>query len=185
MRRPCARLRSMAMGCEILPVRTWRSFARRMRSGGRRCLRSSPNSGATSTSKWAIPRPYSTPITPWSTWSVRWARRLGEARRDMSVHDTQISEPPRQRSWSGTLGHGLLRGLLALGLIALGALGAALVLRVERSTPPHPAGASSSQSVLETPAMSLPTAGPTTEPANDVEIMLSPEAVAQAGIQTA
>jgi RND family efflux transporter MFP subunit len=103
----------------------------------------------------------------------------------MSVHDTHISKPPRPRSLSGTVGCGLFRGLLALGLMALGALGAVLVLRVERSAPLHPAGASSSQAALETPAMSLPTAGPTTEPASDVEVVLSPEAVAQAGIKTA
>jgi membrane fusion protein, heavy metal efflux system len=103
----------------------------------------------------------------------------------MSVHDTYISEPPRQRSWSGTVGRGLLRGLLALSLIALGALGAVLVLLVERSAPPHPAGALSRSTVGEAPAIAVPTAGPTTEPTSEVEVVLSPEAVAQAGIQTA
>src|SRR6266850_1297765 len=103
----------------------------------------------------------------------------------MIVHDTRVSNPPRRRSWSSTLGLGLFRGCLALGLLALGALGAVLVLRSERQTPQHRAGASSAPTAVEAPAMSAPTAGLATEPAGDVEVILSPEAVAQAGIKTA
>jgi membrane fusion protein, heavy metal efflux system len=103
----------------------------------------------------------------------------------MVVHDTRISEPPRRRSWSSAVGRGVFRGCLALGLLALGALGAVLVLRSERQTPQHRAGASSSPTAVEAPAMSGPTAGVAAEPAGDVEVILSPEAVAQAGIKTA
>jgi cobalt-zinc-cadmium efflux system membrane fusion protein len=103
----------------------------------------------------------------------------------MTINDTRRSEPPRQHSWLGRVGRVLRRGLLALGLMALGALGAILVLRFEKDTLQHPVGAPSSPPALETPAMPAPTAGPTIEPASEVEVMLSPEAVVQAGIKTA
>jgi membrane fusion protein, heavy metal efflux system len=102
----------------------------------------------------------------------------------MNVHETPASEPPRPRSWSRAAGRGLLRGLLALGLIALGALGALLVLRVERPPPGHPGGVSSPPAAVEPPALPAP-AAPATEPPGDVEVFLMPDAVAQAGIQTA
>jgi RND family efflux transporter MFP subunit len=67
-------------------------------------------------------------------------------------------------------------------LIALGAAGAVLVLESDRIRPRMPASVPSTHPAIETPAMTAPTA---LEPAGDVEVVLSPEAVAQAGIKTA
>ena len=84
----------------------------------------------------------------------------------------------------GRAGRWFVRGLTACGLIALGALGSLVLLR----------GAGTFSPPLSSPA-AAPTAAeprPTTEPtavdvAHDaeVEVMLAPEAVAQAGIKTA
>src|ERR1700682_4728303 len=87
-----------------------------------------------------------------------------------SEHDT-ISSPHAQRR--GTLARACLFGLGALGLIALGAAGATLALRRTEGT--------------RTPAATIaavPTPAPA-EPAGDVEVTLSPDALARAGIKTA
>jgi RND family efflux transporter MFP subunit len=87
-----------------------------------------------------------------------------------SEHDT-ISSPHARRR--GTLARACLFGLGALGLIALGAAGATVALRRTEGT--------------RTPAATIaavPTPAPA-EPAGDVEVVLSPEALARAGIKTA
>jgi cobalt-zinc-cadmium efflux system membrane fusion protein len=72
--------------------------------------------------------------------------------------------------------------LLAIGLIAIGAVGAALVLRFGNHTPATPVTAAPPSLAADAPATAVPTAA---EPADEVEVLLSPEAVAQAGIKTA
>jgi membrane fusion protein, heavy metal efflux system len=84
----------------------------------------------------------------------------------------------------GRTGRWLVRGLTACGLIALGALGSLVLLRSEAifSAPRSPPAAA------PIAAEPRPTAEPTTlEAAHDadVEVMLAPEAIAQAGIKTA
>jgi membrane fusion protein, heavy metal efflux system len=87
--------------------------------------------------------------------------------------DTQLSpHPPR-----GTFIRHLGQSLVALGLVALGALGATLLPRQTGSLPPVPVTAAPPPS----PAASQAVPTPDTE----VELMLTPEAVQQAGIKTA
>src|SRR5688572_20127473 len=100
----------------------------------------------------------------------------------MGLHHVTMSESTRQGPWSGRLGRWLMRGLTGIGLIALGAVGAVLVLESDRIRPRIPARMSSTHSAVEEAAMTAPTA---IDPADDVEVVLSPEAVAQAGIKTA
>jgi len=86
--------------------------------------------------------------------------------------DTRSSpHPPR-----GTFTRHFVQGLVALGLIALGALGATLMSRQTGSLPPIPV-------TTPPPSPAAPQAVPT--PDTDVELMLTPEAVQQAGIKTA
>ena len=84
----------------------------------------------------------------------------------------------------GRAGRWFVRGLTACGLIALGALGSLVLLRGAGTfSPPL-----SSPAAAPTAAEPRPTMEPTTaEAAHDaeVEVMLAPEAVAQAGIKTA
>src|SRR5712691_10948924 len=87
-----------------------------------------------------------------------------------SEHDTIRSPHARRR---GTLARIFLFGLGALGLIALGAAGATVVLRRTEGT--------------RTPTATIaaaPTPAPA-EPAGDVEVVLSPDARGRAGIKTA
>jgi RND family efflux transporter MFP subunit len=87
-----------------------------------------------------------------------------------SEHHEGKSTHVRRR---GTLARAWLFGLAALGLIALGAAGATVALRRTEGT--------------RTPAASIasaPTPAPA-EPAGDVEVVLSPEALARAGIKMA
>ena len=100
----------------------------------------------------------------------------------MALNNMTMSGSTRQGLWSGKLGRRLMRGLISIGLIALGAAGAVLVLESDRIRPRMPASVPSTHPAIETPAMTAPTA---LEPAGDVEVVLSPEAVAQAGIKTA
>lgn len=86
--------------------------------------------------------------------------------------DTRSSpHPPR-----GTFTRRFVQGLVALGLIALGALSATLISRQTGRLPPVPVAAAP-------PSPAAPQAVPT--PDTDVELMLTPEAVQQAGIKTA
>jgi len=79
----------------------------------------------------------------------------------------------RQARRRGRIARACLLGLVALGLIALGAAGATLALRRIEGA--------------RAPAASMATAPPPApaEPAGDAEVVLSPEALARAGIKTA
>ena len=84
----------------------------------------------------------------------------------------------------GRPGRWFLRGFIACGLIALGAISSLVLLRSKGAFPPPPL------STAAAPTSAQPF--PTTEPAavevaydTEVEVMLAPEAVAQAGIKTA
>jgi hypothetical protein len=99
----------------------------------------------------------------------------------MAVQDDrriQSSEAHAERSGPGRF---LVRGLLAIGLIAIGAVGVTLVLRFGDHRPATPVTAGPPSLAAEAPAMAVPTVA---EPADEVEVPLSPEAVAQAGIKT-
>jgi membrane fusion protein, heavy metal efflux system len=99
----------------------------------------------------------------------------------MAVQDDRMIQSPEARARRSGPGRFLVRGLLAIGLIAIGAVGATLVLRFGNNTPAAPVTAPPSLAT-EAPATAAPTAA---EPADEVEVVLSPEAVAQAGIKTA
>ena len=73
----------------------------------------------------------------------------------------------------GRIAQACLFGLVALGLIALGAAGATLALRHTERTGAH------------TAPMATAAAPKPAEPPGDAEVMLSPEALARAGIKTA
>jgi RND family efflux transporter MFP subunit len=92
----------------------------------------------------------------------------------MDADDARIMKAPRARRGRGRLGQGLVRGLVAVGLIATGAVGATLVFRPTGGTQPGPV------TVAPTPAERPAT----TAPAAEAEVVLSPEAVARAGIKT-
>ena len=82
-----------------------------------------------------------------------------------------------ERSGAGW-GRGLRRVLAAILLIAVGAAGATLALRyTERSRAPAVA--------LPAVVGSFPSAPAASEPAGDVEVILTPEAVTRAGLKTA
>src|SRR6266542_6661844 len=85
-------------------------------------------------------------------------------------HEAGISPHTRRR---GRIARACLLGLVALGLIALGAAGATLALRRTEGT--------------RTPAASTATAPAPApaEPAGEAEVVLTPEALARAGIKTA
>jgi hypothetical protein len=99
----------------------------------------------------------------------------------MAVQDDRMIQSPEASGGRGGAGRFLVRGLLAIGLIAIGAVGATLALRVGSHTPAAPVTAVPPSLVAETPATAAPTAP---EPADEIEVLLSPEAVVQAGIKT-
>jgi membrane fusion protein, heavy metal efflux system len=99
----------------------------------------------------------------------------------MAVQDDRMIQSPEAHARRSGPGRFLVRGLLAIGLIAIGAVGATLVLRFGNNTPAAPVTAPPSLAT-EAPATAAPTAA---EPADEAEVVLSPEAVAQAGIKTA
>ena len=87
--------------------------------------------------------------------------------------DTRLSpHPPR-----GAFTRRLVQGLVALGLIALGAFGATLMSRPTGNLPLEPVAAA--------PPPSPATPQAVRAPDTDTELVLSPEAVQQAGIKTA
>ena len=100
----------------------------------------------------------------------------------MAVQDDRMIQSPEAHAGLSGPGRFLVRGLLAIGLIAIGAVGATLVLRFGNNTPAAPVTAAPPSLATEAPATAAPTAA---EPADEVEVVLSPEAVAQAGIKTA
>src|SRR5712664_3292420 len=93
----------------------------------------------------------------------------------MDTHlDTEgrVNDSPHARR-RGRIARACLLGLVALGLIALGSAGATVALRRTEG--------------IRTPAASMATAPPPApaKPAGDAEVVLSPEALARAGIKTA
>jgi cobalt-zinc-cadmium efflux system membrane fusion protein len=89
----------------------------------------------------------------------------------MDTEDNPVNSPRAHRR--GRIARACLFGLVALGLIALGAAGATVALR--------------RTDVVRAPTASVATA-PTpapAEPAGEAEVVLSPEALARAGIKTA
>ena len=90
-----------------------------------------------------------------------------------AVRDTP--SPPRPQR--GTFTRSFVQILVALGLIALGALGATLMSRYTESIPPVPVAAAPPPPPAIPPVVSTPD--------HDIELVLSPEAMQQAGIKTA
>src|SRR5258705_2588868 len=91
--------------------------------------------------------------------------------RDLDTDRGTIASPHARRR--GRIARACLVGLAALGLVALGAAGATVALRYREGT--------------RTPTASMATA-PTpapAEPSGEAEVVLSPEALARAGIKTA
>ena len=84
----------------------------------------------------------------------------------------RMNDSPHARR-RGRIARACLLGLVALGLIALGAAGATVALRRTEG--------------MRAPAASIATTPPSapSEPAGDAEVVLSPEALARAGIKTA
>src|SRR5712691_8598683 len=93
-----------------------------------------------------------------------------------------VYEPPRPRGKRRRLGRGLMMVVAALGLIAVGALGATLVPRYRGGAPPTAVGTTPTPPASAPPASEPPTASVPTSPA---EVVLSPEAMSRAGIKTA
>src|SRR5712692_4219998 len=91
--------------------------------------------------------------------------------RHMETEDSMNDSPHARRR--GKIVRACLLGLVALGLIAVGAVGATVALRRTEAA----RSAAVSTSAVPTPA--------STDPAGDVEVVLSPEALARAGIKTA
>src|SRR6266849_4818933 len=91
--------------------------------------------------------------------------------RHVDTEDTVTDSRHARRR--GRIARACLLGLVALGLIALGAAGATVALRRTEG--------------IRAPAASMATAPPPApaEPAGDAEVVLSPEALARAGIKTA
>jgi membrane fusion protein, heavy metal efflux system len=100
----------------------------------------------------------------------------------MAMEDERMSELPGAHWGHGKVRRMLVRGLLSMGLIAIGAAGALLLLRFGSHTPADPVTATPTPTAVETPAAASPTDA---APAGEVEVVLAPEAVAQAGIKTA
>lgn len=82
--------------------------------------------------------------------------------------------PPGSARWS--VGRWLVAALVALGLIGVGAAGAVLVLRNSVGSQSRPVPAVATPTPAEAPATAAPA---------EMEVVLSPEAVARAGIKTA
>ena len=93
-----------------------------------------------------------------------------------------VHEPPRLRGKCRRLGRGLMMVMAALGLIAVGALGATLVPRYLSGAPPTSVATAPIPPVSAPPASEPPAAS---APASTSEVVLSPEAMSRAGIKTA
>jgi len=91
--------------------------------------------------------------------------------RHMETEDSMNDSPHARRR--GKIVRACLLGLVALGLIAVGAIGATVALR--RTEAARSAAVSTSAGPTPAPA----------DPAGDVEVLLSPESLARAGIKTA
>ena len=91
--------------------------------------------------------------------------------RHMETEESMNESPHARRR--GKITRACLLGLVALGLIAVGAIGATVALR--RTEAARSAAVSTSAGPTSAPA----------DPAGDVEVLLSPESLARAGIKTA
>src|SRR6266568_3654218 len=92
-----------------------------------------------------------------------------------------VHEPPQPHRKRRRLGRGLMMVVAALGLIAVGALGATLAPRYLGGAPPAPVA------TAPTPPVSAPSASEppaASSPATTADVVLSPEAVSRAGIKT-
>src|SRR2546425_3481195 len=92
-----------------------------------------------------------------------------------------VHEPSRPRDKRHALGRGLVMVVGALGLMAVGALGATLASRYLGGAQPGPVATAPTLSPTGPPASEPPVASASTETA---EVVLSPEAVTRAGIKT-
>jgi multidrug efflux pump subunit AcrA (membrane-fusion protein) len=88
----------------------------------------------------------------------------------------------RPRGKRRRLGRGLMMVVVALGLIAIGALGATLASRYLGGALPTPVATTPTPSESAPPASELPVAS---APASLAGVVLSPEAVSRTGIKTA
>jgi membrane fusion protein, heavy metal efflux system len=98
-------------------------------------------------------------------------------------HDS-MTRVPRGEVRNGRVGRWLVRGMVAVGLVALGAIGSMVLLRSEGTLPAKLLGTITAPPAAEPPPATGPAAVETTTDI-EVEVILSPEAVAQAGIKTA
>lgn len=96
------------------------------------------------------------------------------------VYEAAPARPKRHR-----LLRGLAWGVGALGLIALGAVGAILGPRYLGGVLPAPVATAPTAAPAESPPAASPPAGPAAASAPAAEVVLSPEAVTRAGITTA
>jgi RND family efflux transporter MFP subunit len=99
----------------------------------------------------------------------------------MDMTDERIIASPGADWGNGGLGRMLVKGLLSMGLIAIGAAGAVLMLRFGNHMSSDPVTATPTLAAVEAPAVASPADA---APADEVEVVLSPEAVAQTGIKT-
>lgn len=98
----------------------------------------------------------------------------------MKTHDEVANTPPRARHASGKLKRVLVGGVAAIGLMALGAAGAVLTLQFGSRVPAGQKMLASSPTTAEAVAEES-----VAVPAEEPEVVLSPEAVVHAGIKTA
>ena len=91
----------------------------------------------------------------------------------MEAHREQKTPMPQQGSSARRIGRWLVRGLVALSLIALGALGSRVFLRSEGILPEKSGSTTAEPMSAEASSEA------------EVEVMLSPEAMLQAGVKTA
>jgi membrane fusion protein, heavy metal efflux system len=99
---------------------------------------------------------------------------------DKILNDKTMIKSPQVHGTGSGIGRLFVKGLTVIGLIVIGAVGAVLVLRFGSHTPLGLVAAPTPTSTLASVVEPM-----TGETAGDVEVVLSPEAVAQAGIKTA
>jgi RND family efflux transporter MFP subunit len=100
----------------------------------------------------------------------------------MGMNDARPMESLRARLSEGGLGRGLVRTLVAVALIAVGAVGAVVVLQYTGRDQLAPGTSQGAHHPAEPHGGAASSATP---PDAEVEIVLSPEAVERAGIKTA
>lgn len=104
----------------------------------------------------------------------------------MERDDEEAIEPSRRRRGSRRVVRWLGGGLLALGLVALGVAAGVWGERRASSSGARSGAPTSAGTAATRESMGMPTTPtPAAEPSADVEVFLTPEAVARAGIKTA